>query len=241
MEPAFDAAVAGDDFAAAGVRVFPENKGVIDRRFEVEEAGAEAEAVEKGAGFEGPDFVDVDGFRDAAEGWGGAEFLHAGAAEEVAGELADGLAGEEVEGFKGGDEKLKEFNGGAEGGGQRAEGRRDFAASLSVAAARGFPAFWRVENTGFHGGKYEQDFKKNQVFSLILKNAEDREGRLLGGNGRGKGRMRGRKGIQECYGPQGQQGRKAQQGRESHEGKSGGGGGEAGGAIFGLIGEGEAG
>ena len=61
LEPAFDAAVAGDDFAVAGVWIFPENKGVVDGRFEVEEAGTEAEAVEEGAGFEGPDFVDVGG------------------------------------------------------------------------------------------------------------------------------------------------------------------------------------
>jgi hypothetical protein len=150
LEPAFDAAVAGDDFAAAGVRVFPENKGVVDGRFEVEEAGTEAEAVDEGTGFEGPDFVDVGGSGDAAEGEGGAELLHAGAAEEIAGELAYGSAGEEVEGFKGREEEFEEFDGGSEGCGEGVEGRRDFVTSRGGAAAGRFPAFWRVEDAGFH-------------------------------------------------------------------------------------------
>jgi len=159
LEPAFDAAVAGDDFAVAGVRVFPENEGVVDGRFEVEEAGAEAEAVEESAGFDDPDFIDVGGFRSSSEGWGGAQLLHAGTAEEVSGELAYGAAGEEVEGFEGGDEEVEEFDGGAEGCGEGAEGRRDFAADGGVAATGGFPALRRVENARFHAGKYLQDIK----------------------------------------------------------------------------------
>jgi hypothetical protein len=140
------------------MRVFPENKGVVDGGFEVEEAGAEAEAVEEGAGFEGPDFVDVGGFRSSAEGGGGAELLHAGAAEEVAGELAYGAAGEEVEGFEGGDEEVEEFDGSAEGGGEGVEGRRGFGAGRGRAAAGRFPALRRIENAGFHERKYVQNF-----------------------------------------------------------------------------------
>jgi hypothetical protein len=83
--------------------------------------------------------------------------------------LAYGAAGEEVEGFEGGDEELEEFDGGAEGGGEGAEGRREFTAGRGGAAEGRFFVFRRVEDAGFHAGKYEQDLKINQVFSLILK------------------------------------------------------------------------
>jgi hypothetical protein len=137
-------------------------------------------------------------------GGGGAEFLHAGAAQEVAGELADGAAGEEIEGFEGRDEEIEEFDGGAEGGGEGAEGHRDFVASQGVAATGRFPAFWRVENTGFHVGKYEQDLKRNQVFSLILKELW-KLGFCGGARGCGKSWMAGRR--EEMTGEKGAEGR----------------------------------
>jgi hypothetical protein len=83
--------------------------------------------------------------------------------------LAYGAAGEEVEGFEGGDEEVEEFDGGAKGCGEGAEGRRDFATGRDVAAAGRFPALRRIENAGFHVGKYAKYFNENQVFSLILK------------------------------------------------------------------------
>jgi hypothetical protein len=86
--------------------------------------------------------------------------------------LAYGAAGEEVEGFEGGDEEVEEFYGGAKGCGKGVVGCRDFAAVWGGAAAGRFLAFWRVENAGFHAGKHEQKFKLNQVFSVILKYGE---------------------------------------------------------------------
>jgi hypothetical protein len=73
--------------------------------------------------------------------------------------LAYGAAGEEVEGFEGGDEELEEFDGGAEGCGEGVEGRREFAMGGDRASARRFPTLRGIENAGFHAIKYAKDFK----------------------------------------------------------------------------------
>jgi hypothetical protein len=110
--------MACNDFTAAGMQVFLENKGVVDAWFKVEKTRAETESVEESAGKKGPDFLDVGGLGRAAEGRDGLALRHAAATQDFLEQTADTAPREREKEFGGREDKeVPENEGLAEGSG----------------------------------------------------------------------------------------------------------------------------
>ena len=126
LHPALETGLAGAD-ALGAVAGLPEDEAGVERRLQVGQAGADAEAGAEGARVEVPDILDVAGAGDAAEGYGGLRgggrqgFGRGGTSAETGQEEAAAVPGE-VDGEGPGEEGGAEDGPRQLGGGGAAEG-----------------------------------------------------------------------------------------------------------------------